>query len=328
MLAKRHYVRCSSMVRCGNPFLILLAWFLLGFYDEASSTDASNTLGMNSNSLKSIASTPRPASSPGPKIVPPADPEFRAKYEAAIAYLKQTQKAREIIQALDSDSPIRIEIRPWKEIANVSVHDAHNAYVPETGRLYWSPDHGLEWQSQLGIAYYRSPAISLLHELAHAYHNMIDPVRYSIETIQTGGRWNKEEERRTILEIENVVAGELGEPKRYWHNSAWLGNEGMSASYGARTNVLSRIPSFSGFRQIPANVAAVRQLTNSPAPHTNLFGTGYNDTPRLSGEWANLSSRVSVSAEFGSFPTNSGGIRGITNTDFLYTNRMVTNFSR
>jgi hypothetical protein len=64
-----------------------------------------------------------------------------------------------------------------------------------------------------------------MHELGHAYHQETDPARYRTDSkpYDPPGKWESPEEKRDIIEIENVVAKQLGEAQRHRDNypSGW-----------------------------------------------------------------------------------------------------------
>jgi hypothetical protein len=92
--------------------------------------------------------------------------------------------------------------------------------------VFWAPKGAMQWRdSWLGKMNHRSAAVTLIHELGHAYHWDLDPKVFAMEGQEAfkDNKWDNAEEKRTILEIENRVADELralgfNESDRYWHN--------------------------------------------------------------------------------------------------------------
>ena len=59
-----------------------------------------------------------------------------------------------------------------------------------------------------------SPAMVLIHELAHAINFIADPI--------PDPQYGNSEDRRVIVNYENVIAAQLGEPIRNSHDGTFL----------------------------------------------------------------------------------------------------------
>ena len=125
-----------------------------------------------------------------------------------------------------------------------------NDYDPVRRTIDWDPHSSGTWfvaDSQNdpdgpGVVKSHSPAISLIHELGHAYHYELDPHKAATDfTTDTDDVFDNVEEKNTILFVENPVAGALGEPLRFTHHRVsheWV-NDPTSR---AKENKLPRIP--------------------------------------------------------------------------------------
>ena len=97
-------------------------------------------------------------------------------------------------------------------------------YDPKLRTIFWIPTGAIEWQDKKRAKLeHISPALILIHELGHAYHHdrAADPGKWIEQTKDKSDKvWSNAEGKRTIEEIENVVARELGgvESMRSWHN--------------------------------------------------------------------------------------------------------------
>jgi hypothetical protein len=91
----------------------------------------------------------------------------------------------------------------------------------------WQPHRAERWKvTKDGDWYAVTPALLLIHEFGHAYHHIHapDPDKWiAIQKTDDGTQWNNDEEKNTIIEIENIVAGQLTksggkEGKRFYHD--------------------------------------------------------------------------------------------------------------
>ncbi|MBE2231584.1 MAG: hypothetical protein IAE96_13125 [Chitinophagaceae bacterium] len=101
-----------------------------------------------------------------------------------------------------------------------NIFNKNNAiqWDPNTGSLAWNKngDHGIV-----------SPALMLLHEIAHANNFLSDPARYSMAqyTPTWGpdyGSYDNFEELRVTIRVENPAAQKIGEVQRDNHRGALL----------------------------------------------------------------------------------------------------------
>jgi len=131
----------------------------------------------------------------------------RDEYDSAICYLKKSPTATRII-LFHEQSDVKIHVA--QSLAGTSPFD--NEYRSEKNHgitehhISWNPFSGLEGPS--GVL---SPAIAHAHELVHAYLHIIK------HTITEKARMEKKqsiEEAYIIVNYENKMANELGEPIR------------------------------------------------------------------------------------------------------------------
>ncbi len=153
----------------------------------------------------------------GSELEPLCDGPARDKFDRAIAYLKQVPQAAEIIERLENSSAdYRVEILARGHPSTCAGPD----HFDEVSNLIqWDPHLGFRWHGTFYSYHARSPALSLMHEFAHAYHKEVDSDRFFRLLFQPTAdpRWSNLEEKRTILEVENPVAAALGESERYFH---------------------------------------------------------------------------------------------------------------
>ncbi len=150
--------------------------------------------------------------------------------KVALAYLEQSPTARKVIERLQKSTA---EYRILVGYPPFSLDQMAGGYGD--GTIYWLPTDAMEWRTwALGQVCRRSPALVLLHELGHAYHDDLNPARMQARrhADKRDTRWGNAEERRTILEVENPAARELGEPERRWHASNWASHFRTFASTG------------------------------------------------------------------------------------------------
>src|SRR5207302_1954161 len=76
-----------------------------------------------------------------------------------------------------------------------------------------------------------TPALGLLHEMGHASHQDSDSAKYEKDIKDLMIVWENREEKRTIREIENVVAKDLGESLRKQHDYVTLNDNGQIGFY-------------------------------------------------------------------------------------------------
>ena len=159
----------------------------------------------------------------GTKLVAPADPRDAQALREALEYLSHSAKAREIISYLqncNNSHKVLAEFAPTEASAQPG-----DGYVEKEQAIYWVPTWGFRWNTGLH-SHKQTAALALIHEMGHAYHAALDPVRYENDCkpysdAAQRNRWTSPEEKRTITEIENVVSKELNEPLTDRHN--WTG---------------------------------------------------------------------------------------------------------
>jgi len=114
----------------------------------------------------------------------------------------------EALQYLD-DSPLALQVMIAAVQAGVRVvivtGTTLTAYHPETNTVFWNPGMAVRLTNG-GIM---SPAMCLIHELAHAVGNIANPTPDS--------QYGNSEDRRVIVNFEQIIAAQLGEPTRNNH---------------------------------------------------------------------------------------------------------------
>ena len=149
----------------------------------------------------------------------------KAAYEKAIGYLARSPKAREVIENLQaSQTAYNIVLGPGPSMN--AGKEPGNTYDPATRTIYWIPTYGFRWKTLFSSARI-TPALGLLHEMGHALHQDTDAGTYAKDIKDTMMVWGTKEEKRTIREIENVVAKDLGEPLRKQHDYVVLTDNGQ-----------------------------------------------------------------------------------------------------
>jgi Effector protein len=152
----------------------------------------------------------------GPGLIVQAGAENVARFAEALDYLKQSPRARAIIQHLERQAAKPITVRVLPD------NPRGNSYDTATRTVEWDPTEGLKWKrSPLHPWKKRTPALLLLHELTHAYHDDVDHARFAARSRpdHRDAQWTTAEEKDTIQEVENPAAAELGEPGRDWHDT-------------------------------------------------------------------------------------------------------------
>jgi len=174
------------------------------------------------------------------------DDAIRKDYETARAYLIKEPKAKAIIDYLESGQGGHV-LKLWhgkeNNMENRTAYygiGAEATSPPDEAALVWNPREALQFTNSNGSGGSISPAIALLHEMGHAAHNFEDPASYS----WAGSSWNPSnwieftytnmEERRTIVNVENVAARALGEDIREYHG----GIPYVTDSPLSRTNIM------------------------------------------------------------------------------------------
>lgn len=134
-------------------------------------------------------------------------------YREAVAYLKRAPLAKRIIDYLErSKTEYIVEI--WEGASGPKPAE----FDPTYNIIRWDPRCSLRWKRSVFTSDSHSAAITLMHELGHAYHKDINPREYArrVKTKLRGG-WSNSEEKRTILKVENPIARALGEAERHFH---------------------------------------------------------------------------------------------------------------
>jgi hypothetical protein len=194
----------------------------------------------------------------GGKLAPGSAPAFRQEYYKTINYLtNHSRKAFEVVSLLNS-SAIKYSVLNADDAPVASVPLGERtwpSYDSSNHTVYWFPDTGVYWRSwTLGRMNRISPAVVLIHEIGHAYHQAINPAEYSRFTdpknALNDGRWDKLEEEWDIRNIEDVVERELNQPVRKWHNARFPLQAGLYTSSGP-LSVVELTPTQLGYGPYP-----------------------------------------------------------------------------
>jgi hypothetical protein len=121
-----------------------------------------------------------------------------AKVQQAINYLDDNELARQLLVAA-----VRMHIR-------IVVGSGHSPDAEANGVVYWNPTAAL----RLNNGGLMSPAMCLIHELAHAV--------FGLPNTATNDPYHTVEDRYIIQHVENVIAAALGEPQRQDHEGAYV----------------------------------------------------------------------------------------------------------
>ncbi len=153
----------------------------------------------------------------------------KAAYEQALQYLSRSAVTREVMAGLNaSEKTYRIVVGP-KPMVGLSAEPG-SVYDPSTRTIYWLPASGFRWRTMLSWQHI-TPALALLHELGHAFHHDTDPSGFEMNRKASLVGWDNREEKRTIREIENVAAKDLGESLRHQHNYVVAGDNARTGYY-------------------------------------------------------------------------------------------------
>jgi hypothetical protein len=149
--------------------------------------------------------TPDPSAGSGATDVPYAW-DFTGMSTDALATMHYVSEA---LQYLD-DSPAAVELLRAAVLAGVKIRivtgATESAYHPETNVVFWNPAMAVRFVNGAIM----SPAMVLAHELAHGVGRILNPVG--------DPDYGNTEDRRVIMNYEQVIAGQLGEPSRSDHN--------------------------------------------------------------------------------------------------------------
>jgi RHS repeat-associated protein len=130
--------------------------------------------------------------------------KFLIKSYEALNYLNSSKTGNKLLSDLDKmDDKLHIK------------QGSKTEYDHEDKIAYFNPSQGLKLDDKEGKKR-QTPALGLLHELAHGLKNLLNPEEYSIETQnykdpQLYEQWSSPEEKRVIENIENPAARELND---------------------------------------------------------------------------------------------------------------------
>ena len=141
----------------------------------------------------------------------------KAAFNQAIDYLSKSSVAREVLQTLHRSTNVYKVVIGARPILSTD-EEPGNVYDPATRTVYWIPTYGFQWVTGFNKWQRITPALGLIHELGHAFHQETDPVRHEKDCQDKMLTWDNREEKRTIQEIENEVAKTLNESLRRQHH--------------------------------------------------------------------------------------------------------------
>ena len=121
---------------------------------------------------------------------------------------RRSPTARKMIDAMRND-PYLYRITLWT---------GSNKYEDKERMSYWNPYKALAMKDTCGRIHRRDPSLSLYHELMHAYQHRFYPALYEEQSGQNDDtNYTDPEEKRVIINHENIVASEMGYFKRWRH---------------------------------------------------------------------------------------------------------------
>jgi hypothetical protein len=159
----------------------------------------------------------------GLRLDSPSDSKAARAFREALDYLRASAKAATVIDQLQG-SPNHYKVVDDYSPTSDANYLPGDGYVSASRTIYWIPDLALRWKTGFQLKWREiPPAILLLHELGHAYHDDTEPARFKLDSRPysdpaEASVWDKPEEKRTILEIEDIVEDQLHLPKRERHN--------------------------------------------------------------------------------------------------------------
>ncbi|WP_410210317.1 hypothetical protein [Aquirhabdus sp.] len=130
-----------------------------------------------------------------------------ANLNTSLAYLETSATASSIITGLKSKS-VKISI----------IHDGNDRYSSSTNTIYWDPNSALTVQDNatgkaVGV---QSAALGLIHEGAHA-----TDANLALHASTYNAQYDDDAEAYAVGK-EDIIAGDLGETKRYNHGGVNL----------------------------------------------------------------------------------------------------------
>jgi len=156
-----------------------------------------------SNGYFTVQDTP-----PGPSTgddAPPMATDFMDWTTANMPYMRFVNQALLYL----AESPLALEVM-WAA-KNAGVHlaivtgDIEWGYRAATNTVFWNPGMAVRFLDGAVM----SPAMVLIHELAHAINFIANPT--------PDPQYGNSEDRRVIVNYENLIAAQLGEPTRNNH---------------------------------------------------------------------------------------------------------------
>lgn len=147
------------------------------------------------------------------------------EYEGDNEFVKQTVTALNVLNENDTKGIIQ-NLSDMKRIRRIkhTTDEGENSVFRNRARsntIYWNPKEGTEVVGDDGYPppynEYQAPAIGLYHELAHAYNEMTEKVKYWIRRFTKDENYSTKEERYVITNFENPMSILLGNPIRTNH---------------------------------------------------------------------------------------------------------------
>jgi hypothetical protein len=142
--------------------------------------------------------------------------KWKKEYQQAVAYLAKTTAYCHAMDVLNRPGKTYIiEIGYWP-----SGDDPKDVYWPSSQTIRWDPHAALSWyQGEDELR--NSPAVNLLHELAHASFHRLHPSEFATACNTPDPEYDDVEERRVIVGIVNPAAAKLGEDPRPGHGGTF-----------------------------------------------------------------------------------------------------------
>jgi RHS repeat-associated protein len=142
-------------------------------------------------------------------------------YQVAVRYLSNSAFGRNLIERFESLS--------GSHEPNLA-SGSQSQYNPRTNTILWNPratqfipESWLDNLPSKAGREYQSPALGLLHEIAHALRNNENPTAFKAESKGTDIKPSREEERAT--KVEAKAAQELGEATRFQYAGSYTSEE-------------------------------------------------------------------------------------------------------
>src|SRR5262249_21896364 len=118
----------------------------------------------------------------------------KAAFNEAIEYVSKSPVAREVLQTLRASTNVYKVVIGARPVLSMD-EEPGNVYDADTRTVYWISTYGFQWKKN--FAWHRiTPALGLIHELGHAFHQETDLARHEKDRKTGMVGWDNREEKR------------------------------------------------------------------------------------------------------------------------------------